>query len=149
MLHHHRFRVFWCCFRDFWSLICESRALQVKDRTWVNCAYALSVSGASRSWLGPDGLGVHLSGPAYMSSCIRLDVRLPLDQRVLCSDCCKKCRLLCLAQVVFSYLILHSSKIPLVLATKVTHLRSLLFREPDEVNCVVRRVYFEDCPKTE
>jgi len=115
----------------------------------VNCAYALSVSGASRSRLGPDGLGVHLSGPAYMTSCIRLEVRLPLDQRVLCSDCCKKYRLLRLAQVIFSHLVLHSSKIPLVLATKVTHLRSLLFREPDGVNCVVRRIYFGDCPKTE
>jgi len=28
-------------------------------------------------------------------------------------------------------------------------LRSLLFRQPDGVNCVVRRVYFGDCPKTE
>jgi len=54
----------------------------------------------------------------------------------------KKCRLLCLAQVVFSCFVLHNSKIPLVLTTKVTHLRSLLFRHPDGVNCVVRRVYF-------
>jgi len=46
-----------------------------------------------------------------------------------------------LGQVVLSYFILHSRKIPLVLATKVTHLRSLLFRQPDGVNCVVRRVY--------
>ena len=45
----------------------------------------------------------------------------------------KRCRLLCLAQVVFSYFVLHSSKIPLVLTTKVTHLRSLLFRQPDGV----------------
>jgi len=43
---------------------------------------------------------------------------------------------------VFSYFVLHSSKIPLVLTTKITHLRSLLFRQPDGVNCVVRRVYF-------
>jgi len=28
--------------------------------------------------------------PAYMPSCIRPEVRLPLDQHVLCSDCCKK-----------------------------------------------------------
>jgi len=48
---------------------------------------------------------------------------------------------LCLAQVVFSYLVLHSSKIPFVLTTKVTHLRSLLFRQPDGINSVVRRVY--------
>jgi len=46
-----------------------------------------------------------------------------------------------LGEVVFSYFVLHSSKIPLVLMTKVTHLRSLLFRQPDGVNCVVRRVY--------
>ena len=61
----------------------------------------------------------------------------------------KKCRLLCLAQVVFTYFVLHSSKIPLVLTTKVTHLRSLLFRQQDGVNCVVRRVYFGGCPKIE
>jgi len=61
----------------------------------------------------------------------------------------KKCRLLCLAQVVFSYFVLHSSNIPLVLTTKVTHSRSLLFRQPDGVNCVVRRAYFGDCPRTE
>jgi len=59
----------------------------------------------------------------------------------------KKCRLLCLGQAVFSYLVLHSSKIPLVLATKVTHLRSVLFRQPDGVNFVIRRVYFGGCPK--
>jgi len=62
----------------------------------------------------------------------------------------KRCRLLCLTQVVFSYFVLHSSKIPLVLTTKVTHLRSLLFRQPAGVNCVVRRVYSAGgCPKTE
>jgi len=54
----------------------------------------------------------------------------------------KKYRLLCLAQVIFSYFVLHSSKIPLVLTTKVTHLSSLLFRQPDGVKCVVRRVFF-------
>jgi len=37
----------------------------------------------------PDGPRVHLSDPAYMPSCIRPEVRLPLDQRVLCSDSCK------------------------------------------------------------
>jgi len=61
----------------------------------------------------------------------------------------KKFRLLCLAQVVFSYFVLHSSKIPLVLTTKATHLRSLLFRQPDGVNCVVRRGYFGGFPKAE
>jgi len=51
--------------------------------------------------------------------------------------------ILCLAQVVFSYFVLHSSKIPLVLTTKVTHLRSLLFRQPDGVKLCNRRVYLE------
>ena len=133
-----------------------------------------------------DGSCVHLSGHAYMPSCIRPEVRLPLDQRILWRDCCKKCRLLRLAQVltcfpdnktypiirpsvifpdefnispalkispnptlsyyrgntvVFSYFVLHSSKIPFVLTTKVVHLRSLLFRQPDGVNCVVRTVF--------
>ena len=111
----------------------------------ANCALALSVSGASRSRLFPDGPRVHLS---YMTSCMRPDVRFPLDQRILCGDCCKKCRLLCLGQVI-SYFVLHSSKIPLVLTTKVTHLRSLLFRQLDGLNCVVRRAYSGWCPKTE
>ena len=128
--------------------------LQVKDRTWTNSGVALSVSGVSRSWLCPDGPRVHLSGPAYMPSCIRPEVRLPLDQRVLCSDCCIK-YIVFLRQVVFSYFVLHSSKILLVLTTKVTDLRSLLFRLPDGVNYVVRRVYliiipkFLSCLKTE
>jgi len=87
MLHHHRFRVFYYCSRNFWSWICESRALQAKDRTWANCALALSVSGASRSRLCPDGPRVHLSGLAYIPSCIRPEVRLPRGQRVLCGDC--------------------------------------------------------------
>jgi len=50
---------------------------------------------------------------------------------------------------VFSYFVLHSYKIPLVLTSKVTHLRSLLFRQPDGIDCVVRRFYFRGCPKTE
>jgi len=48
---------------------------------------------------------------------------------------------LCLPQVVLSYFVLHSSKIPLALMTKVAYLRSLLFKQPEGVNCVVRRVY--------
>jgi len=64
--------------------------LQAKDRTWTNCALALRVSEASRSRLCPDGLRVHLSGPAYMPSCIRPEVRILPDQRILCSDWCKK-----------------------------------------------------------
>jgi len=51
----------------------------------------------------------------------------------------KKRKLLCLAQV-FSYFVLHSNKIPLVLTTKVTHLYKLLFRQQDGVNNVVRKV---------
>jgi len=43
---------------------------------------------------------------------------------------------LCLAQVV-SYFV-----ISLVLTTKFTHLRSLLFRHPDGVKCAFRKVYF-------
>jgi len=38
----------------------------------------------------PDEPRVHLSGPAYIPSCVRPEVRLPLDQRILCSDSCKK-----------------------------------------------------------
>jgi len=56
----------------------------------ANCALALSVSGASWSRLCPNGPRVHLFGPAYVPSCIRPEVRFPLDQRILCSDCCKK-----------------------------------------------------------
>jgi len=119
MLHHHRFRVFWYHSKDFWSWLCESHAPQAKDRTWANCTFALSVSGTSRTRVCPDGPRVHLSGPAYKPSCMRPKIRHPLDQRVLCSDCCKKCGLLWLAQVVFSYFVLHSSKIPLVLTTKL------------------------------
>jgi len=47
------------------------------------------------------------------------------------------------AQVFFSYFVLHRSKIPSLLTTKVTHLRSLLFREQDGVNSVVRTYYLE------
>jgi len=53
----------------------------------ANCALALSVPEASRSRLCPDGSRIHLS---YMLSCIHPEVRFPLDQRILCSDCCKK-----------------------------------------------------------
>jgi len=49
--------------------------------------------------------------------------------------------ILCLAQVVSSYFVLHSSKTLLVLTTKVTDLPNLLFRQKDGVNCVARRVY--------
>jgi len=54
----------------------------------------------------------------------------------------KNCMLLCLAQVVFSYFVLHSNMIPFVLTTKITHLGSLLFRQPDRVHCVVRSLFW-------
>ena len=50
----------------FATCLCKQR---IEHRTWANCALALSVSGASRSRLCPDGPRVHLSGPAYMLSC--------------------------------------------------------------------------------
>jgi len=53
-----------------------------------------------------------------------------------------------LAHVIFSYFVLQSSKILLVLTTKVTHLRSLLLREPDGVNYVVRRIYLATIAKS-
>ena len=72
----------------------------------------------------PDGPRVHLSG---LVVCVqKSDFHLI---NVFCVVIVKKCRLLCLAQVVFSYFVLQSSKTPLVLPTKVTHLRSLLFRQ--------------------
>jgi len=46
-----------------------------------------------------------------------------------------------LAQVLFSHFVLRRSKIPLVHTNKVTHLRSLLFRQQDGINSVFRRVY--------
>jgi len=90
--------------------------------------------------LSPGGPRVHLSGPTYMPSCTRPEVKLPLDKRI-CEVVVAK-NVLCLAQEVFSYFGLHSNKKPLVLTTKVTHLHSLLFRQPYGINCVVRRVYF-------
>ena len=39
---------------------------------------------------GGYGPRVYLSGPAYMLSFIRPEVRLPFDQRILYRDCCKK-----------------------------------------------------------
>jgi len=69
---------------------------------------------------------------------LRSEVRLPLDQFILRSDCCEKMYYDYPAQVVFSYFALQRSKLPLVLTTKVTHLRSLLFRQQNGINCVVR-----------
>jgi len=76
---------------EHWKIYCRVIVTQAKNRTWANCAVALSVSEASRSRLCPDGPRVQLSGPAYMSSCIGPGGRPPLDQHALCSDCCKKC----------------------------------------------------------
>jgi len=45
---------------------------------------------------------------------IRPEVRFPLDH-VFCVVIVKKRKLLCLAQVVFSYFVLHSNKISLLL----------------------------------
>jgi len=73
--------------------------LQAKDRTWTNCAVTLSVSGGSRS-------------------------QLCLDQRVCVVIVAKN--VLCLAQVVFSYSVLNSSKIPLVLTIN----QSYTFAQP-------------------
>jgi len=42
--------------------------------------------------------------------------------------------------VFFSYFVLHTS-ITLGITTKVTHLCSLLFKQQDRVNSVVRRAY--------
>jgi len=53
----------------------------------------------------------------------------------------KQRKLLILVQVILSYFLLHSNKIPLVFTTKVTHLGSLLFRQPDGVNSVVRSLF--------
>jgi len=99
------------------------------------------VSGASRSRLCHDGPRVYLFGPAYMPSC-RLYVQKSDFHliNVFCVVVVVK-NVLCLVHVVFSYFVLHSSKIPVVLATRATHLSSLLFRQPDGVSCVVRRVY--------
>jgi len=47
---------------------------------------------------------------------------------------------LCLAHAVISYFVLHRIKIPLVLTTKVPHLRNLLFGQQDGDTSVVRRV---------
>ena len=84
-------------------LLCYCYAIKTKSTTirkqvsqpasagkGANYALALSVSGASRSRLCSGGSCVRLSGSAYMPSCMRPEVRFPLDQRILCSDCSKK-----------------------------------------------------------
>ena len=120
---------------SFATCLCSQR-----EPTCVNCAAVLSVSGPSRSQLCPDGPRVHLSGPANMPSCVRPEVRLPLDQRVLCSDCRKKCSMSRPGSLLL-FCTVQQQDTFLVHTTKFTNLRSLLFRQPDGVNCVVRRVY--------
>ena len=114
----------------------------------ANCAIALSVLGPRGHYLCLMGLLFSYLGlpTCLVEFVLKSDFHL---NNVLCSVVVlKKRKLLCLAQVVFSYFVLHSNKIPLVLTTKITHLSSLLFRQPDGVNCVVRS-YFGGCPKTE
>jgi len=50
----------------------------------------------------------------------------------------KKCIMSSPDSLVFSYLVLHRNKIPLVLTTKVAHLCSLLFQQQDGVNSVIQ-----------
>jgi len=59
---------------------------------------------------------------------------------VFCVMIAMKKNLLWLPQAVFSYFVLHRSKISLVLTTKVTHLRSLLFRQQGGVNSLIIRI---------
>jgi len=99
-------------------------------------AVVLSVSGPSRSQICPYGLRVHLSGPAYMPTCVRPEVRLPLDQRVLCSDCRKKCSMSRPGSLLL-FCTAEQQDTCLMHTTKFTNLCSLLFRQPDGVNCVV------------
>jgi len=91
---------------SFATCLCRQRN---ELRTCAKCAGGLAVTTLPGC---PDGPRIHLSGSAYMPSCIGPEIRLPLYQRIFCGVIVvKKCRLLCLAHVVFSYLVLHSSKI--------------------------------------
>jgi len=74
-------------------------------------------------------------------TCVCPEVRPPLEQSFCVVIVVKNVSWLGLTLVVFLYLVLHRSKIPLALTTKVTHLRSPLFRQQDGVNSVVKRVY--------
>jgi len=75
-------------------------------------------------------LGVLNVKLAHMTSCARPEVRRPLDQRILCCDCCEK-NALWLTQPVFSYFVLNRSKKPLVLKTKVTYANHTLNSKND------------------
>ena len=103
------------------------------------CAqFALSVSGALRSRLCPVGLAF-----IYPALATWLVVNVQKSDfhliNMFCAVIIAK-NVLDLAQVVSSYFVLDSSKMALALTTKGTHLRSLLLRQPDGVNCAVRRV---------
>jgi len=76
---------------------------------------------------------------AYVPSCIRPDVRLTFDQRILSSGCGEKMHYGYLRQ--FSRICTAWKQDTFLLTTKLTYLRSLLFRQQDGVNSVVRRVY--------
>jgi len=65
----------------FATCLCWQRS---ELRTWAKRFGGLAVR------LCPDEPRIPFSGPAYMPSCIRPKVRFPLNQHVLCSDCCKK-----------------------------------------------------------
>ena len=52
----------------------------------------------------------------------------------------KKCIMATPSSLLVLYFVPHRSKMPLLLKTKVTHLRILLFRQSNGANSVVRRV---------
>jgi len=100
--------------------------LLAKDRTHANCAVTQGVS-------GPRGHDFALMGLSFiypaLPACLVVYVQKSDFQLINVFRVVIVVKnLQCLAQVVFSYFVLHSSKIPLVLTTKDTHLRSLLFR---------------------
>jgi len=77
-----------------------------------------------------------------MPSCIRPRVRLPVDQfTVFCVVIVEKKCIMASPGSSLVFCTAHRSKIPFVLTNKVTHLRSLLFRQQDGVYSVVRRAY--------
>jgi len=60
--------------RDIWQPCCWQRTKELTVQLRKACR----------------GPRVHLSGPAYTTSCKRPEVRFPFDQPGLRSDCCKK-----------------------------------------------------------
>jgi len=127
MVHHHRFRDFYVK-QGFFGTV-----LGICGVAFVR-ALGLSVK-RHHSLLGV--LNVKL---VYLPSCIRPNSNLHLINVFSVVIVVKN--VLWLSQAVFSFFVIHRSKIPSVLTTKVvTHLSSLLFREHDGVNFVLRRVY--------